>query len=560
MIEVKADKTVLNVEGTINAAGSNALELMRKSPGVTVDQDENLTVNGKNGVQVYIDGRPSPLSGSDLANFLKSTQTDQIESIEIITNPSARYEAAGNAGIINIRMKKNKAFGTNGSMNAGYSVGIFSRLQRRPELNHRNKNINLYGSYNYAQGPNNNEMRITRTVLDTLFEQRGRMIFDNLSHNLRAGADYTISKKSSIGLLLNGTFSDPQMSNTSRTPIAYKPTGVVDRILAADNRSDLQRNSYTANLNYSYNGTDGRTLTLNADKGYYKNNNDQYQPNFYFGPDGNTFLRSVIVQMLAPTTININSAKVDYEQNFKGGKLGLGGKVSVVNTDNDFRRFDVTSSGNVLDRDRSNRFTYDENINAVYANWNRAYKGVMVQAGLRVENTVATGRSTGEQKEGTGYKPMHSGFDRNYTNFFPSAAVTFNKNPMNQWSLSYSRRIDRPAYQDLNPFEMKLDEYTFMKGNVNLQPQFTNSVELTNIRKFRLTTKLGYSHVSDLFTQIIDTTEGSKALMMKRNLATQDIVSLNVSYPLQYKGLQLVLQSEHQLQYEQSQFWQWPHH
>ena len=539
MIEVKADKTVLNVEGTINAAGSNALELMRKSPGVTVDQDENLTVNGKNGVQVYIDGRPSPLAGSDLANFLKSTQADQIESIEIITNPSARYEAAGNAGIINIRMKKNKAFGTNGSVNAGYSVGIFSRYNAGLSLNHRNKAINVYGSYNYSQGPTNNQMQFTRSVLDTLFDQKGQMIFDNLSHNLRAGADYTIDKKSSIGVLLNGTFSDPAMSNYSRTAISYIPTGVVDRILIADNSSNLQRNSYTANLNYNFNGTDGRTLTVNADKGYYKNNNDQYQPNFYFGPNGNTFLRSVIVQMVAPTTINIHSGKIDYEQNFKGGKLGLGGKVSVVNTDNDFRRFDVTSSGNKLDRDRSNRFKYDENINAIYANWNKAYKGVMVQAGLRVENTVATGRSTGEQKEGSVYKPMLSGFDRNYTNFFPSAAITFNKNPMDQWSVSYSRRIDRPAYQDLNPFEMKLDEYTFMKGNINLQPQFTNSIELTNIRKFRLTTKLGYSHVSDLFTQIIDTAEGAKALMMKRNLAQQDVISLNVSYPLQHKNYSL---------------------
>ena len=113
MVEVRADKTVLNVEGTINAAGSDGLELLRKSPGVTVDKDENLSVNGKNGVQVYVDGRPTPLSGSDLANFLKSMQSSQIESIEIITNPSAKYEAAGNAGIINIRLKKNKAFGVN---------------------------------------------------------------------------------------------------------------------------------------------------------------------------------------------------------------------------------------------------------------------------------------------------------------------------------------------------------------------------------------------------------------------------------------------------------------
>jgi hypothetical protein len=465
MIEVKADKTVLNVEGTINAAGSDALELLRKSPGVTVDRDENLTVNGKNGVQVYVDGRPTPLSGNDLANFLKSTQSSQIEAIEIITNPSAKYEAAGNAGIINIRLKKNKAFGTNGSVTAGYAVGVFSRYNGSFNLNHRNKAINLYGTYSYAQGPNNNKMDLYRTVLDTLFDQTGRMIFNNLSHNVKVGADYTINSKSSLGVLVNGTVADPRMNNTSRTAISYIPTGVVDRILVADNTSNLKRHNYNLNLNYNYNGTDGRSLVINADRGYFKNSNDQYQPNFYYAADGKTFLRSVIVQMIAPTVIDINSAKLDYEQAFKGGKLGLGGKISFVNTDNDFRRFDVFSSGNVLDRDRSNRFTYDENINAVYANWNKAYKGVMVQAGLRAENTSARGNSTGEKRDGSGYVPANSGFDRNYTNFFPSAAVTFNKNPMNQWSLSFSRRIDRPAYQDLNPFEMKLDENTFRKGN-----------------------------------------------------------------------------------------------
>jgi iron complex outermembrane recepter protein len=161
---------------------------------------------------------------------------------------------------------------------------------------------------------------------------------------------------------------------------------------------------------------------------------------------------------------------------------------------------------------------------------------VMVQAGLRVENTVAKGTSTGQKWNGSGYGPSKTGFDRNYTNLFPSASVTFNKNPMNQWSLSYSRRIDRPAYQDLNPFEFKLDEYTFQRGNINLQPQFTNSFGVTRIYKYRLTTTLNYSHVSNLFTQIIDTTEKSKSFIMKKNLATQDVFSFNVSYPFSYKA------------------------
>ena len=154
MVEVKADKTILNVEGTINAVGSNALELLRKSPGVLLDKDDNISLAGKNGVQVYIDGRPTPLSGQDLANYLKTLQSSQIEAIELITNPSAKYDAAGNAGIINIRLKKNKSLGTNGSVNAGWNMGISAKYNAGASLNYRNKNINIFSTYSFSYAPN----------------------------------------------------------------------------------------------------------------------------------------------------------------------------------------------------------------------------------------------------------------------------------------------------------------------------------------------------------------------------------------------------------------------
>jgi len=536
IVEVRADKTVLNVEGTINAAGSDALELLRKSPGVTVDKDENLAVNGKNGVQVYVDGRPTPLSGSDLANYLKTMQSSQVEAIEIITNPSAKYEAAGNAGIINIRLKKNKAFGTNGSVTAGYAIGVFPKYNGSFNLNHRNKGLNVYGTYSVSKGNNHNPMSLKRTITDSFFNGQGYFRYDNQNHNVKVGADYSLNTKSSVGVLFNGSISDPKVTNYNRTDIGYQPTNKIDRVLVADNRSDLSRSNYNLNLNYNYTEANGKSLVINLDNGYFDNNNDQYQPNYYYTADGRTLTRSVIYQMIAPTTIHINSGKVDYEQNFAGGKLGLGGKVSVVKTDNDFKRYNVLNTGNELDYERSNRFKYDENINAVYANWNKGYKGVMIQAGLRVENTNNKGTSDGQKKDGSVYKPWTSSFKRNYTNFFPSASVTFNKNPMNQLSLTYSRRIDRPAYQDLNPFEFKLDEYTFMRGNTTLRPQFTNSFGITNIYKYRLTTTLNYSHISDLFSQIPDTIEGNKSIMTKENLAKQDVISLNISYPFQYKS------------------------
>jgi len=533
-VEVKADKIILNVEGSINAVGQDALELLRKSPGVMVDKDDNLSVSGKNGVQVFIDGRPTPLSGKDLSEYLKTLQSSNIESIEIISNPSAKYEAAGNAGIINIRLKKNKSFGTNGTVNAGYNIGTYAKYNGGLSLNHRDGKVNLFGNYNYNHNLNEMNISLYRKQLDTLFDQRSVIKNETNSHNFKAGADYFINKKSTIGMIVTGTLSDNAMHSTSRTPISYIPTGVLDRTLQANNSSTGRRDNGNLNLNYRYADTSGHEWTMDGDYGIYRIKSDQMQPNVYFDPSGHP-LDSNIYNMLAPTDIDIYSFKSDYAQNFKKGRLELGGKFSYVKSGNDFQQFDVIGGGKLIDLSRSNNFNYKENINAVYANYSRSLKGWTVQAGLRVENTNAKGTTNGFQLSNSSYVPFDSTFDRHYTNFFPSAAVTYNKNPMKQWTMTYSRRIDRPAYQDLNPFEMRLDAYTSMKGNTQLRPQYTNSIGLTYMYKYKLTTTLNYSHVNDVFTQLVDTAEKSKAFLTKKNLATQDIVSLNISYPFMYK-------------------------
>jgi len=541
MVEIKADKMIVNVEGTINSIGSDALELLRKSPGVLVDKDDVISLSGKNGVQIYIDGRPTPLTGTDLAGYLKSLNSSQIEAIEIITNPSAKYEAAGNAGIINIRLKKNKSLGTNGSVNGGWNMGTYAKYNGGLNLNYRNKKINLFGNYGINKGKNENTIGVYRTVGDSLFDQKSIVFNDNQSHNFKAGLDYFIDKKSTIGIIVNGTIADPTVNNKSVTPISYIPTNTVNRILVADNSRVMGRDNININLNYSYTLPTGKNLTVNADHGAYDINSNQYQPNYYFDATGKNMIDSVIYRMIAPTDITINSLKVDWEQPFKKGTLGFGGKVAFVKTDNDFQRYNVYGTVEELDKDRSNRFEYEENINALYVNYNRTIKkSIAIQAGLRMEYTGSEGISTG-QKPGTGgaYVPYTESFTRSYTDFFPSAAITFSKKPANQYSITYSRRIDRPNYQDLNPFEFKLDEYTFQKGNINLRPQYTNSIGVSNTYKYKLTTKLNYSHVKDLFTQVIDTAEGSKAFISKRNLATQDVISLNISYPYNYKAYTL---------------------
>lgn len=536
MIEVKADKTILNVEGTINATGNDALELLRKSPGIMIDKDENISLAGKNGVQVYIDGKPSPLSGTDLANFLHSLQSTQIEVIEIITNPSAKYEAAGNAGIINIKLKKNKAFGTNGSVNAGYVQGVYPKYNAGLNINHRNAHINVFGNFNYNYGKNLMAFTSKKIQFDTSFDQSNKIRFINNTPSFKTGLDYFINKNSTIGTVLTGNFANNQITTSGPMYFTYLPTGQLNRILRATNDNKVNRNNFNTNLNYRYAVTGGTELNIDADYGLFRIKSNQYQPNYYYQPDGVTEISRVIYNMLSPTNIDLFSLKTDYEQNYKGGRLGIGGKIGIVNTDNDFQRYDVYSSGKILDTSKSNRFKYKENINALYVNYNKQFKkGVMIQFGLRVENTHSRGNSTGFKKVGSTYTNYDSTFKRDYTDPFPSASITFNKNPKNQWTFSYSRRIDRPAYQDLNPFEFKLNEYTFMKGNTTLRPQYTNSFGMTNVYKYKLTTTLNYSHVKDIFAQIPDTIDKTKGFLTKKNLATQDIVALNISYPFQYK-------------------------
>jgi iron complex outermembrane receptor protein len=532
-IEVRPDKTILNVEGTINSVGENALDLLRKSPGVMVDKDDNISLSGKNGVKVYIDGRQVPLNGTDLSDYLKTLQSSQIESIELITNPSARYDAEGNAGIINIRLKKNRSFGNNGSVTGGYSIGVHSNYNGGLSFNHRDARINWYGNYDYNNTNRATHLNLYRQQLDTLFDQHSVITQKTQSHTFKTGFDYFADKYNTFGIMLDGSLSDFTVPTTSRTVISYMPTGDTSRILQADNSSSGHRNNGNLNLNFHHTDTLGRDLSIDGNYGIYRIRSNQLQPNLYFDPSGAYLLYSDIYNILAPTDIDIFSFKTDYEQNLKKGKLGLGLKTSYVTSSNDYQQYDVIANSKLKDTLGSSSFNYKENINAVYANYSRPFKGWALQAGLRVENTNAKGISNGYRQGADGYQVYDSGFDRHYVDFFPSASLTWNKNAAQQWTLAYSRRIDRPAYQDLNPFEFRLDEYTYQKGNTDLRPQYTNSIGLTYVYKTRLVTTLNYSHVKDVFTQLVDTTDKSKAFLTKQNLATQDIASLNISYPLQ---------------------------
>ncbi|CAN5411121.1 outer membrane beta-barrel family protein [soil metagenome] len=528
MIEVKADKTVFNVEASINATGSNALELLQKSPGIQVDNNDNISMKGKTGVKVYIDGKMMQLDTKDLAAYLKGINSNDIEAIEMISNPSAKYDASGNAGIVNIRLKKNKKFGTNGSANLGFVQGVTPKGNGSVNLNYRDKKINIFSNLSASIGDYQNILNLYRIQKDTLYDQRSVNISSNKNFNVKAGADYFINSKNTIGVMATTSLGENEFKSTTGTEISYNPTGQYVKSLRAFNNIPGNRTNANFNLNYRYIDTSGREINFDADYGLFRGTGRSYQPNYYYGGNNN-LLYSIINRNYTPTDIDIYTAKVDIEQKLGKGKLGYGAKTSFVTTKNTFDFFNDNANGvPVKILEKSNSFKYKENVNAGYVNYQQQLNEKWsIQTGLRVEQT----NSDGTLSRADDVAQPDDRVKRNYFDFFPSAALTWNVNKKHSLNLTYSRRIDRPTYQDLNPFENKLDELTYEKGNAFLRPQYTDNIELTHTFLGFLNSTVGYSYVKDYATQITDTT-GNATFIQQKNLATQQIISFSVGSTL----------------------------
>lgn len=528
IVEVKADKTVLNVEGNINAQGQNALELLRKAPGVVVDNNDNISLKGKNSVRFQIDGRDVPMDSKDLANYLKGLRAEDIAAIEMITNPSAKYDASGNAGIINFKTRKNKALGTNGSIGGEAVYGESLKGGGNFAFNHRNTWVNVFGNYNNHFGDWHNDLYLVRDQEGKRYDQHSAMKDNNNNHNFKLGSDFFLDDKHTVGFIVDGRHAQGPWDNDSRTAISDLETPeTLETVLVAGNYQPQKRSNLNFNVNYRFADTSGHELTLDANRGYYRYRANSFQPNYYKDPSEQTVISEKIYRNNTPTDIDMIIVKADYEQPFLKGKLGVGFKLNDVKTDNTFDFFNVYDGVPEIDTNRSNRFEYHEMVKAGYINYNVQLKKWSFQAGLRAEHTDWSGdltsMKTDDEEDPKGEK---------YLSWFPSAAVTYAMNEKNQFSLTYSRRIDRPSYRDLNPFEDKLDELTYRKGNPYLRPQFTHSVELTHTFMGFLNTTLGYSHTNDVFTEYIDTTSGGASFLRNGNIATQNNWSLSIGTPL----------------------------
>lgn len=535
LIEQKIDRMVVNVDAAVTNTGSTLMEVLEKSPGITVDNDGNISLKGKQQVMVMMDGKPTYLGATELANLLKSMPASAVEQIEIMTNPSSKYDAAGNSGIINIRTKKNKQYGMNGNVNLAYTQGKYWRTNNSFNLNYRAGKFNFFTNGSYSKWNSFQNLEIKRTFIDpnqnsvdAIFEQLTKMRNISDNYSMKIGADYFMSKKTTLGIVATGLRNPEDFSSTGLSYLK-SGTGQTDSVVQAVSRNTNTWKNGTVNLNFRHRfDSTGRELTADLDYARYSSQTSQVFNNATYDPKMD-MLHEENLRGFLPVTISIYTAKTDYTQNLGKAKIEAGLKSSFVNTTNEANYYLVSAGGEQVDYSKTNKFDYKENINAAYLNYNRQMGKFGLQAGLRYEHTRLEGYQYGNSMR------QDSSFKRSYGNLFPTVFISYQPGKNHQWGFNVGRRIDRPAYQDLNPFLFFLDNYTYQAGNPYLRPQYTNNVELSHTFKGFLTTTLNYSHTKDFHTETFEQAQlpngdqGYATIVRQGNIGKRDNAGIAIS-------------------------------
>jgi len=532
-IEMKADRIIVNVENSSINAGNSALEVLQKSPGVTVDKDNNISLRGKQGVLVMINGKNQYMSGDEISRLLESTPADNIKNIEIITNPSAKYDAAGNSGIINIVMRKNENYGYNGSLNVGVRQGFKFTHNAGLNLNYRSAKLNVYGSGSYYDWAGLQDLELMRIIpfegQNTTFDQSSDMNFNGLTGNGKLGVDYYATDKTTIGLLFKVNDGSNLWSNDNITKIsgANAPNFAT---LMVDGDQDNRWNQQSYNFNITHNFDDkGTKLTFDTDYSLYSGGANNLYGNTYFDANGAMAQDPFTLKNDQATDIRIFASQLDYNKTLKGEyNLEAGAKVSMVRTDNDTKFLALDNGAWVDQVNQSNNFVYDENVYAAYTNISKSIGKVNIQAGLRMEHTVSEGNSL----------TLDQSVPREYTDWFPSLSLSHKVGEKHDLSYSYSKRLNRPNYQDMNPFIEYLDDYTFQRGNPFLNPQYSDAFGLNYGYGGFIFVSANYSYTKDAITEVIEqNSQLNQTFQTNVNLDNFNSGSLTVSSGIPWKEL-----------------------
>ena len=514
-IERKLDRTIINVESSITSAGSTAMEVLEKSPGVAVDKDGKISLKGKQGVIILIDGKQTYMGAQDLANYLQSMPASNLEQIELLPNPSAKYDASGNSGVINIKTKRNKQKGFNGSIKNTLAFGKYPRTFNTLNLNYKNGKFNVFSSIGVNYRKNFQVLTINRKYMDNsgttnaIFDQSADFIKTNYNKTARLGVDFFASKKTTIGVLATGYLTNGTQDGTN-TSFLKDGAGTVNSILSSTNeeKKNFKNGGLNVNLRHTFDST-GREISVDIDALKYKSMQHQFFNSQNYTP---LWVKQSSEDLKAdlPATINVYSAKVDYVHPFKNGlKMETGIKTSFVNTDNLAGYFNIINDVTQVDNEKTNHFKYNENINAGYVNFSKEYKKWSLQTGLRLENTNYKGNQFGNPIK------ADSSFKKSYTGLFPTMFAGYKLNSKNEFGFSYGRRISRPDYESLNPFIFFIDKYTYEAGNPFLKPMYANVFELSHTYNKFLTSNLNYTHSKDMFNEYFE--QSGYATIVKEN-------------------------------------------
>lgn len=519
-VEVSPGKTVVNVDAAISNTGATVMETLARLPGVSVDREGNISLKGRAGVRVFFDGKPTYLNAGELSALLNGMNASQLSQVELMDVPPARFDADGNAGVINLKFKKNLVRGFNGTLGANFSRGRYSRTNDNLLLNFRSGRYNLFFNYGFNASEGFSRLYTVRTYtypngsFASQLEQPGRQFYDVVTNSLRTGIDYTVSKKTSLGLTLAGTFSNRTGWGNNQAYVKRNYFDV-DSVIRTQNRVSENWRHYIASANLRHRFSEARELSVDADAINYHITRSQSVDQRAVAPA--TYFESI--QASIPTDIQIYSAKADYTEKLKSADLGFGWKFSKTNTDNlaDYKYFDGIIWQN--DAGRSNHFLYNESIQALYATLQTKGQRFSVQAGLRYEATAYHARQLAKD----------SAFSRRYNSLFPTLYLSYEKDTANSFTASLGRRITRPYFQKLNPFLFIINKYTYQQGNPYFLPEFSWNAELSHVYKNLLITSLTYSLTTDYHAQIFPEINQGVVLYTEGNLGRLQIFGASVT-------------------------------
>jgi len=527
LIVRKIDRVIFNVENSIVASGATVWDALGKAPGVQTRFDGGVTANNK-GVVIYMDDKPIRLSGEDLAAYLRSLPSDNIAKIEIIANPTARYDAQGGA-VINIISKKPKGDGFNVVLSGAYTQSTYSSYNSSMVFNYRKDKLNIYGSYGYSRRKKDHTeseyiiFDSPENYADRKNDKSGIRLGNANSYKI--GADYNLTGKQVIGILVNGYHGNNSRPNQALTTIVNNHALRPDSILNTQNISTGAAYQYSFNLNYKIKlDTSGRNINVDMDYVPYQNKNSQQVDTYGTGSTGNLLPDSYHIFTPSNQNIDIYSGKLDYTDKFwKKWTFESGLKYSSIRTRNSFDFYNHPATGLELIPNHSDRFEYAENISAAYASITGDVGKWSFEGGLRGEYTQTNGKSL----------VLNTNNRKNYFKLFPTIFVLYKMNKDNEINLTYNSRISRPEYWRLNPFKSYTSPYTYLEGNPALQPAFIYNGELGYTYKQQYNISFYLRRTVDYFSNISVQDNITKLLYdTQRNLDLSQEMGFSASFPI----------------------------